>query len=168
MWWQQGIPNPVQWLGLSATFVGTVFAIWATISARGARKQAAEAKLAAIRLVRALELSELLAEMQELQAMLSRKDFEAVAAKSSHLRGRVARFKLQAYTLSTESAAADLDVARDQLHTIGEIAAASKGADSTRFEKISSAFGDAYEALNRVFAAQQSTVHGMDEKNVSA
>ena len=92
-------PAPIlQWVGLVATLAGAWLAWWAWWRAKGAREQARLATEAAIRLGRVAHLSDLIADMREHQEMLARSDLAAVPAKCQHLRGRVVRFKTEAYT----------------------------------------------------------------------
>ena len=155
------VPPLGQWLGLVGTFAGTAFALWAALSDKSAKKQAEEAKQAAIRLGRVLQLTDLLADMQELQLMLARMDFQALAAKSSHLRGRIVRFKTEAYNLLKPEAAESLDLARDQMESISN-AATQVGniRDETRIYRIQVALGHANESLNAVFAIHRAETHG--------
>lgn len=162
-WLNDPLPNWVQWLGLATTVLGTGLAFWAAPSATRASRIASEARAAAVRIGRTLELSDLLSDMQELHAMLARRDFESITAKASNLRGRVVRFKVQAYTLLLEEYASDLDTARTHLESIESEASSSRTVDATKILRISSAWGHAFEALNRVFGIQQLTVHGVGD-----
>lgn len=159
-WLQNDIPHWLQWVGLLATVLGAGLAFWAALSAKGAKEQATEAKLQAIRLGSVLRLGDLIFDMQELQAMISRKDFHSISAKCSHLRGRVVRFKTESYNLLSESAAADLDLVREQLEAIGRVAATGKGLDENRLGRIQLAFGHANESINRVFAIHHAEASG--------
>jgi hypothetical protein len=155
----QNVPNAWQWLGLLATFAGTGLAFWAAISARGARQQARAAKEAAIRLGHVVQLGDLIADMQELQQMLARKDFEAIAAKCATLRGRIVRFKAEMYNLPEMTERAGLDLARDHLEAIGKVAL-GRASEARRTERIQIAFAYANEALNNLFAAQHAEAYG--------
>src|SRR3970040_276424 len=121
-WWNHDVPAIWQWWGVFATLLGAVLSLvgvfvsgWAVWNAKGAKQQAQLAREAAIRMGRVTQLSDLIAEMQELQTMLARRDFESIAAKCSHLRGRVVRFKKESYNLLGQDENADLDMTRDQL-----------------------------------------------------
>lgn len=154
------IPNAWQWFGLFATCLGTVMAIWAALSAKGANQQAREAKDAAIKIGSVLQLSDLLLDMQELQTMLAREDFEAIGAKTSTLRGRIVRFKQESYNRIAAEALEQLDLARDQLQSITQTAANNKLKTENRSGRIQRAFAEVAEALNFVFALQQRSLHG--------
>jgi hypothetical protein len=156
---EHDLPNWVQWAGLWSTVVSAVFgflgliaSVFAAVKAKGAKEQAAAAREAAVRAARVAELADLISEMQELQIMLARTDFAAIAAKCSHLRGRIARFKNQAYTELGENERAHLDVAREQMQILGRIAAVGKAKDETRTGQIQVAYGVANEALNSAVA----------------
>lgn len=146
------IPNPGQWFGLLMTIAGTLLTVWAVVSARGAKQQAREAKEAAIALGRVLQLSDLISDMQELQAMLARKDFDSIAAKCTHLRGRVVRFTHEAYNELSAIEHESLNLTRAQLEGITRVASVGKGLDENRIGKIQMAFGLANEELHKVFA----------------
>jgi hypothetical protein len=151
-WLSQDVPPIWQWVAFFATIVGTGMAVWAALSAKAARDQAKEARDAAILLGRVLQLSDLVSGMQELQSMLSRSEFVSVAEKSTHLRGRIVRFKQQAYDALNAETREHLDNVRDQLHQITDAAMHPKTADSTKRDAIQQAFAAANESLNRVFA----------------
>ena len=75
----QSLSYFAQWVGLAATMSGAVFGagslIWAYVAARrakGAREQAELARQAAVRSGRVARLGDLIADMQELQAMMRR------------------------------------------------------------------------------------------------
>lgn len=159
-WLEKEVPQLWQWIGLFATLIGSVLALWAAVSATGAKRQATAARDSATRLGYVLQLSDLVLDMQELQTMLARHDYEAVAAKASHLRGRIVRFKTQAYNSIREDDAQNLDVARDQLEIIGRVASDWRGKPENRPGRIQIAFAAANEALNRVFGFQQLQTQG--------
>lgn len=161
-WLQQAVPNWAQWIGLLATMVGTAFSLWAVINSRGAKKQANLARQAAVRLGQIAQLGDLIAEMQELQVMLARTDFDSIVMKCNHLRGRVVRFKNEAYNDLSEEQAANLDGARAQLEIMSEVAVSIRATDSSRIGKIQLAYGRAHEALNQVFSGVR--VHAEDEE----
>lgn len=154
----QDIPNRLQWFGLLATLVGTLFSIGAFISALFASSRAREARDAAIRAGRVARLSELIEDMQELQTMLARSDFPAISAKCGHLRGRIARFKTEAYTKLREQEIQELDIAREQLEIIGTESLRGKLTETNRRIRIQTGFGKANEALNRIVAS-----HGQEK-----
>ena len=154
------LPPWAQWLGLLATITGALLALWAGLKAKGAREQARAAKEAAVRLGRVAQLGDLIADMRELQEMLARGDLPGVAAKCQHLRGRVVRFKAEAYTELREEERQNLDLARRHLEEIGEVAAVGRGKESGRIGRIQLAYGKANEALNRVFAMHRLTAQG--------
>ncbi len=135
----QNLSYWTQSLGLAATLLGTVLGagslIWAYLAAQramGAREAAELAALAATRLGRIAQLGDLIADMQELQPMLARADFPAIAGKANLLRGRVVRFKTEAYTELADQATESLDLAREQLQIIAKVAATSKAGDERR------------------------------------
>lgn len=113
-----------------------------------------EARDAAIRLGRVVELSDLVSEMLQLQSMLSRGEFVSVAEKSMHLRGRIVRFKKQAYDSLSADTRAALDEVRQQLHHITDAATHPKTVESTKRDAIQQALATANESLNRVYAVQ--------------
>jgi hypothetical protein len=161
------MPNWAQWLGLIATLAGTWLALLAWRSAkraardaRDAEEQASLAKEAAIRLGRIAQLGDLINDMQELQAMLARKDFAAIASKCGNLRGRIVRFKVEAYTDLGDEESASLDLAREQLEIIGKVAAVGKGTDDNRSGRIQLGYSAANEAINRVFALWRRSAEG--------
>ena len=152
-WLFTDIPPFWQWFGWLATIAGTCLALWAALSAKGAKQQAREAKEAAIRLGRVLELSDLINDLHELDAMIARAEFQAIAAKSGHLLGRVVRFKAETYNLLSATQSADLDRAREQLEQITRAAAKEGTAkDATRIGRIQIGVAEVNECLNRVFA----------------
>ena len=127
------LPYWLQWVGLLATLGGAgvslaslIWAIRAARSAKTASEEATLAKQAATRLGRVAQVGDLINDMQELQAMIARSDFPAIAAKASHLRGRVVRFKGESYTDLSEEEQQGLDSARDQLEIIGRESAVGK------------------------------------------
>lgn len=151
-WLDAPMPHWLQWCGLLATFAGTALALWAALSAKGAQQQAREARNAAIRLGRVLQLSDLIDDLKELQSMLARSEFHSIAAKAAYLRGRVVRFASEAYNELRGTARAQVDIAREQLRTIAREAVNRRTLDETRVERIQIAFGSALESLNLVFA----------------
>jgi hypothetical protein len=166
-WLNDPLPNWIQWLGFFATVVGTAIsviaaaaAVRAARNAKSASEQANEAKLQAVRLGRVLQLSDLLSDVQELQILLARMDFEAIGAKASHLRGRVVRFKSESYNLLDEQHVAGLDRARDQLETIGRTAASRRGEDEGRIGRIQIALAVVNEVLNQAYAVHHAGVLG--------
>ena len=159
-WLNNEVPNVWQWIGLFATILGMGMAFWAALSARSAKQQAQEAKEAAIRIGHVLQLSDLLLDMQELQTMLAREDYEAIGAKTSTLRGRIVRFKRESYNSLGDDVAEQLDRARSHLKKITQAATNSKLKKQTRTERIQVAFAEVTEALNFVAAIQQRSLHG--------
>ena len=159
-WLNREIPAFLQWIGLFATIAGTGLALWAALSAKRAKEQATEAKEAAIRLGRILQLSDLINDLHELQTMIARTDFEAIAAKSAHLRGRVVRFKTEGYNELSDREAADLDLAREQLEIMTIAAVKTRAADRGRIGNIQRALAVANESLNRIFAIHHAKAHG--------
>ncbi len=163
----ESLPYWGQWLGLATTLVGTAVGIaglvWAWIAAKraaGAREQAELARKAATRLGRIAQLGDLIADMHELQTMLARKDFAAIAGKANLLRGRIVRFKAEAYIELGDEEKEDLDLARKQLETTAEVAALGKASETHRMGKIQLGYGQANEALNRVVAIHGQKVRG--------
>lgn len=150
----------LQWVGFIATLAGAWLAWWAWWRAKGAHEQARLATEAAICLGRVAQLSDLIADMRELQEMLARGDLPAVAAKCQHLRGRVVRFKAEAYTELTDVERQNLDLARRHLEEMGDVAAVGRGKETRRIGRIQLAYGKANEALNRVFAMHRLTARG--------
>lgn len=146
------IPDGWQWAGLVATFAGTLFALWAALSAKRAGQRAEEAKDVAFRVGRVLQLSDLIDDLKEIQSMLARAEFQSIAAKASHLRGRVVRFRIEAYNELGNAERLSLATAREHLVIIGQEAVNRRLADVTRVERIQVAFGNLVDALNRVFA----------------
>ena len=159
-WLSNPVPDLWQWIGLFATILGTGMAFWAALSARSAKQQAMEAKEAAIRVGHVLQLSDLLQDMQELQTMLAREDFDAIGAKTSTLRGRIVRFKRESYNRLEEEDEKQLDRARDHLESITRTAANSQLKKENRTGRIQLAFAEVTEALNHVVAIQQRSLHG--------
>lgn len=155
-----GIPGWLLWSSAIASILSFFAASWAAWRAKGAREQAILAKIAATRLGRIVQLSDLMEDMKELQVMLARSDFLAIAAKSQHLRGRVVRFKAEAYSELEESERESLDEAREQLEAIAKVAATGKATDKNRLGRIQIGYGHANEALNRVFAVHRLRVEG--------
>lgn len=96
-----------------------------------------------------------------MQGMLARRDFEEIAEKSARLRGRVIRFRAEAYNSLNEEQAAEIDRARGHLEIITDKATQSGNMkDETRIQHIQSAFGQISEALNAVLAVHHGTVQG--------
>jgi hypothetical protein len=96
-----------------------------------------------------------------MQAMLAHRYFEGIAAKAAQLRGRVIRFRKEAYNSFNEEQAADVDRAREQLEIISDTAIhVGNMKDETRIQRIQSAFGQISEALNSVLAVQHGTMQG--------
>jgi len=155
------LPCWLEFLGFAGTILGTGLAglslLWAILAARralDASQQAKEAKHAAIRLGRIARLEDLMADMQELETMSAEADFHAVARKADRLRGRVARFKEEAYTVLTGDERASLDLAREQLKIIQQ-SALGKAAKENKRARIQKGYGEAYEAVNRVFGVHK-------------
>jgi hypothetical protein len=146
------MPVSLEWFGLLATVAGTGLSLWAALAARGARQQAREAKEAAIRLGRIVQLADLQQEVSDLQAVLARYDFPLLAALSTRLRGRIARFSAESYTEVGESATDHLRVARDQIFIIGQVAASSRKTDENRAADIQRALGEITASLGAVHA----------------
>jgi hypothetical protein len=148
---------PAQLVGLLATFLGTgvgivgvLVACVAARRAKGAREQAELAKRAAIRLGRIAQIGDLIDDMHELQTMVARSAFAAIADKADLLRGRIVRWKTQAYTELIEEEKESLDLARDQLQFIARVAASDSSGGKARVRRIRAGFGQANEALNTV------------------
>jgi hypothetical protein len=157
-WLYNPVPNNWQWIGLFATILGLAAtfgaAVWAALRAKGAEKQSKQARDAAIRLGNVLHLSDLLEDMQELQAMLAREDFDGLAAKAGTIRGRIERFGRQQalYGLSTDETAQALDMAKGHLDVIMRAAAQWTGKPENRPGRIRIAVANAYQALTKAFA----------------
>ena len=156
----QNLPYWAQSVGLAASVLGAGIACVAARRAKGAREQAEMAKQAATRLGRVAQLSDLIADMRELDAMLARADFPAIGMKANLLRGRIARFKTEAYTELGGQEREDLDLAREQLQAITKVAVGRTFKDETRKARIPLGYGNAYEALNRVFAIHGQAIVG--------
>lgn len=154
------LPRWLLWSSSIASILGFVAAVIAAWRAKGAREQATLAKIAATRLGRIAQLSDVMEDMKELQVMLARADFLAIAAKGQHLRGRIVRFKAEAYSELSESEKESLDAAREQLEAIAKVAATGKGTDESRLGRIQIGYGHANEALNNVFGLQRPRVEG--------
>ena len=161
------VSHGAQWLGLVATLAGTVlgglsfaFAMIAAWQAKGAREQARLAKEAAVRLGRIAQLGDLIADMQELQTMLARNDFPAIAGKANLLRGRVVPFKHEALMGLDDTERENLDLARAQLESIAKVAATGKASVKSRAGRIQVGFGRANEALNRVVGVHAQSIRG--------
>jgi hypothetical protein len=151
----ENLPYSAQWLGLIATILGAAFGAASVVSAwiaagraKGAREAAEGARQAATRAGRIAQLGDLIADMQELQAMLARMDFAAIAGKANLLRGRIVRFKAEGYNDLGEKERENLDLAREQLQIMARVAATSKATDQSRAGRIQLGYGDANEALN--------------------
>ena len=158
----QNLPYYGQWLGLAATLFGAGLAAGsfycAKLAARRAKAAGDKAELArqaATRLGRIAQLGDLIADMQELQTMLARTDFPAIAGKANLLRGRIVRFKTEAYNELREEESEKLDLAREQLQTMAEYAATGKASQENKTGRLQIAYGNAYEAMNAVVA-----IHG--------
>jgi hypothetical protein len=146
-----------QLAGLIATLLGTgvgvvgVAVAWvAAWRAKGAKEQAELARRAAVRLGRVAQMGDLIGDMQELQAMVARSEFAAITDKAALLRGRIVRFKSQAYTELLEEEKESLDLARDQLQVIAQVAGSDRATEQGRARRIRAGFGQANEALNKV------------------
>ncbi|OHB68749.1 MAG: hypothetical protein A2V70_01800 [Planctomycetes bacterium RBG_13_63_9] len=155
----QNLPYLVQTIGLIATVLGvalgTASLVWAYKAAQramGAREAAEEASRAATRAGRIAQLSDLIADMQELQTMLARVDFLAIAGKANLLRGRIVRFKGEGYNELSDEQKENLDLVRAQLEGIAEVALKSRPMDETKAARIHIGYGIANEALNKVLA----------------
>jgi Spy/CpxP family protein refolding chaperone len=147
-----------QCIGLVATVFGTAFGLgslivaWVAASrAKGAHEAAESARQAAVKLGRIAHLGDLIADVQELQTLLARGQFEAIADKANLLRGRIVRFKKEAYIELGVNEQEDLDSARAQFEVMVK-AAMSKTGERRRVAEIQVGYGQANEALNRVFA----------------
>lgn len=157
---EPSLPLWLQWLGLVATLVGAAFSMWAALSAKSARKQAVLARQAAISLGRVTQLGDILSDMQELQTLITRGDFDGIAPKATHLRGRIVRFKEEAYSELSDDVMEHLDAARDQLREIEKASSVGAALPATRKGRIQVAYGHAMEHLNSVFAFQRRAVQG--------
>lgn len=163
----QNLSYFAQWFGLITTVLGAglggasvVAACVAARRALGAREQAELAKQAATRLGRIVQLGDLIGDMQELQIMLARADFLAIAGKANLLRGRIVRFKSEAYSELSEEENESLDLARDQLQAIVKRSVSRRGGNEFKAGQIQTAYGVAYEALNQVVAIHGQSVRG--------
>jgi hypothetical protein len=161
------LPYGIQWLGLAATLVGTglgaaslVWAIKAAVRAKSAREMANQARAAAVRAGRVAHLSDLIADMQELQAMLARCDFLAIAGKANLLRGRIVRFKAEAYNELGVEEKENLDLARGHLEGVAKVAATSTANEESKAGRVQLGYGNANEALNKVVAIHRQKVEG--------
>ncbi len=161
------LPYYAQVIALVATLFGAVIGvfslIWAVKAARrakGAREAAELAHAAAARAGRVARLSDLIADMQELQAMLARTDFAAIAGKANLIRGRVARFKTEVYTELGDEEKLKLNLARSQLESIAKVATIGRARDEHRAGQIQLAYGVAHEALNTVVALHGQEIQG--------
>ena len=122
MGWLWRNPAPVwQWVGIVVTIAGTALSCWAALAAQSARKQAKRAAEAAVRLGRVVQAADLILELKELESLLVRGDLDAVVDKATHVRGRVARFRSEAYHELPESELGELLLATDQLARIASI-----------------------------------------------
>lgn len=155
-----GLPPWAEWAGLIATVVGTLFAFLAAMRAKGARVQANLAKEAAIRLGRIAQIIDMVGDLQELQTMLARQSFGAVADKCARLRGRVVRFKEEAYNDLSVKEAENLDSAGMQLEIIARVAAEGKDVARKRTESIQRAYRQLEVALNSVSGVRKRETRG--------
>lgn len=151
-WLNQAVPPVWQWIAILATFIGTAMAVWAALSAKGAKKLAGEAKAAATRLHHTTQIFDLANDLLELQSMIVREDFQAIAAKATVLQGRIVRFKAEQYNWLPAEFAEEIDQAREQLQTIAENSLKPRLKLENRRMRIQSAFGYAFEVLNRLHA----------------
>jgi len=154
-WLNNAVPNIWQWIGMFATFLGTGMAVWAALAAKGARRQAQEAKEAALGWGLVLQMTDLLNDVQELQLLVTRKDFEGVAWKSSMLRGRIVRLKSTAYNRLDEARVKSFDRARDHFEAISDVALNKRLKEDTRQARIQLMFGLALEILNQIVAEER-------------
>ena len=150
--------NLAQWIGLVATLVGTGVGVFGLICAwlaarraKGAREAAEMAERAATRAGRIARLADLIDDMQELQVLLAEGNFSAIARKANLLRGRVVRFKREAYTELSNEEQQDLDSSREQLSIVAKVAL-GEAKEQNKAKRIQLAYGIANESLNRVFA----------------
>jgi len=156
-WLNNAVPDFWQWIGLFATFLGTAMAIWAAVSAKGAQRQAKEAKDAAIRTGQLFHVSDLVADMQELQSIINEKNEVLVAAKADMIRGRVGRFLEEWKTSQRPESHGEymLGLVRLQLENISKAAVGSRLKPENRWARIQIAFGEANQALQTVAGIQK-------------
>lgn len=146
--WQN--PGPVwQWLGLAGTLAGMLFSIWAVVAARSARVQAKRAFEAATQLARLTQVTDLAAELLELEVLVAHESIPAISAKANHLRGRIARFLTDAYDDLSENERKELSLAREQLGKVSSIAAGRRQSEN-KLAGIRSAIGEVSASLGSV------------------
>jgi len=141
------LPNPLQWLGLLATFIGLGLTTWAALSAKSARRMAEEARSAAVRAGNELQLLDLIEDVREIEGMVARREFESIAAKANRLRGRIVRFKQQTYNSLPEDGRVTLDASRENLQAIERHALNSRILENTRIQRITDSLGHVSELL---------------------
>ena len=81
----ESLSYAAQLIGFVASVLGTLVGVGAFVAAWIAAARAKSARQAAIRLGRIAQLGDLIADMQELQAMLARTDFASIAGKANLL-----------------------------------------------------------------------------------
>ncbi|MBA3313153.1 MAG: hypothetical protein M3552_17055 [Planctomycetota bacterium] len=150
MQWLWQNPGPMwQWAGLTATLAGAVSSLAAFVAAWMARGQAKRAYQAAVRLTRVTEITDLTAELLELEILVAHQNIRATTAKANHLRGRIARFLADAYDDLSEKEREELSLAREQLGKVPSIAAGRKQSDN-KLADISIAIGAVSVSLGLV------------------
>lgn len=162
--WQS--PGPIwQWVGLAATLVGVVFSLAAFVAAWLARGQAKRAVEATRRLARAFDAADMIAELERLDAALSRADFHAVVTQANRLRGEIVRFLNEAADIGilslTERNA--LLVARSHSATITSVATNTRMKRETKMAQIGVALGELSENLNAVVGRRRADATSLAE-----
>lgn len=92
--------------------------------------------------------------------MIGRGDFRSLEAKCNLLRGRIVRFKTEAYTDFTVDDLQHLDIARAQLELIGEVAGDNRMSDARKTTRVQVGYGKANESLNCIMAIQRMHAEG--------
>lgn len=154
------MPLWAEWLGWVASLLGALLALWAGCTAKGAKEQARLAKEAAIQRAHATSIGDLIAELKTIPQFASAYDWDAVAAKAQHVRGRLARFETDVYSENGGDDKTALASAVGALKAIVEAATAGRRTESTRAGRVRVKYGDALEAMERVYATQERRARG--------
>lgn len=156
----ESLPYTWQLVGFWATIIGTLLslvsvgaAVVAAVQATGARDAARQARAAAIRLGRLATINDLIGDMHELQTLLISGSFDVIGVKATNLRGRVAGFKMEAYTELEGKQLTQLDNVLGQLEIIGRIAVRDPAGDGDRLARMRNGHSMAFDALSQVRGA---------------
>ncbi len=157
MVWFWNNPNPIwQWVGLAATFAGTVLSVAGIVVSLRANRRSSTAKEEsrrayekATRLSLLTGILEVLLDLRILEISTHLGNVEVVATLARNLLGRVERYRSDADQELPENDLSDLSTVRELLRSIASVIA-SRQQDQNKLAKIRQVIGEINALLNAV------------------